>query len=99
MGDSWLPQKQQHLSALSEFLVYIAYFPGANNIAADALSGSLVFSVSLGLDFSELVLAQHSSADISATRTYITGMWLADVTLTPGGSSFLHPIHAVVPRV
>lgn len=52
----------------------VAYLPGTDDIAADALSMSPIFSISLGLSFKELEHEYHSSGDAFAFRTYITGM-------------------------
>lgn len=67
----------------------ILYLPGSSNLAADALSRFLVFSVSLDITFDDLALQQQQSDKVRFSCTAITGMHLADVVVTLAGPSLL----------
>ena len=96
VSDSWSPRQQRHLSALAEFLADVQHRKGEDNVVADCLSRIPVDVVTLGVDYAQLAAAQQSCPAVQTSRTAITGLKFADVSVS--GSVLLCDVSTGRPR-
>lgn len=62
------------------------------------VSLGLLISVSLGINFNDLILQQQQSDEIHPTLTAVTSMHLADVVVTQGRPSLLCELSSGTPH-
>ena len=99
-SEPWSPRQQRHLAAVSEFTTDIRHVAGKDNCVADALSRSVINSVTteIDIDYSAMAAAQLEDPEIAAYRTAISGLTLEDVPFGCSGTTLLCDMSTGQPR-
>ena len=99
-SDPWSPRQQRHLSYISEFSTDICHIAGKDNRVADALSRTVINSISteIAIDYTELAASQENDEEIRAYRTAVTGLKVEDITFGPQGKTLLCDVSLGHPR-
>lgn len=96
----WSARQQRQLSTISEFTTDMRHVSGKKNVVADCLSRAVTTTnaVSLGIDYTAMAAAQHSSADIQANKTALTTLQIIKTKLSDQGPELLCDVSTGRPR-
>ena len=100
VSDPWSARQQRQLSAISEFTTDIRHVAGKNNLVADALFRSLLFSIRTNLhelDF-EVMARDQQNIEVQTYRTALSGLLVKKVPISPAQVSLLCDISTGTPR-